>query len=309
MSNNEQTPGESASSSAASVRGGGRIVVGVDSSEVDELVVAWAAAEAARRGAELHILLARSLPGALAGPPEVIAAVLEVPQEGVEAAMAAAAAVATRDNPDLRVTSSTPEGNPAGCLINASEQADLVVVGEHGLGRFSATALGATAMQVALHARCPVAVIDPAVRHRHPGASSRVVAGVDGSVQALNAVRYALSAAGPGGHVELIRAYWPEVVNGPIPLPRPGEALESGMTAQLGPGIAEVLSSARPDVSVSAQAVHGRAAAVLAEAARDADLLVVASRGHGGFVGLLVGSVAQRLLMDAPVPLVVTRSS
>lgn len=309
MSTNEPVDSASAPSTGGTSGRGGRIVVGVDGSEVDEIVVGWAAAEAARRGAELHILLARALPGALAGPPEVIAAVMEIPREEVDAAVTAAAAIATRDHPALHVTSSTPEGNPAGCLINASEQANLVVVGEHGLGRFSAAALGATAMQVALHARCPVAVIDPAVKFRHPGSSSHVVVGVDGSVQALSAVRYALAAAGPGGHVELIRAYWPEAVDGPIPLPGPGDAADAGMAAQLGPGMAEVLAAARPDVSVGAQAVHGRAATVLAEAARDADLLVVASRGHGGFVGLLVGSVAQRLLMDAPVPLIVTRSS
>lgn len=310
----------------------GAVVVGVDGTDPDHRAVSWAAAEAARRAAPLHVLCARSpLGGYLATPPDLVATVANAPDLDAAAATEDAVAHARDAHPGLAITSSRPHGNPAGCLLEAAEQALLVVVGQHGLDRLSATVLGSTAQQVALHARCPVAVIDPERDHRHPGTPARVVVGVDGSVQSHSAVRYALEAAGAGGSVELVRAYWPEVVDGPIPIPDPDGPSQSpvadgpsrsvteatgssgpdnppeAFADQLGPGM-DALLAGSGEVTVTARGVSGRAAGVLAEAARDADLLVVASRGHGGFVGLLLGSVTQKLLSTADVPLVITRA-
>jgi nucleotide-binding universal stress UspA family protein len=61
------------------------------------------------------------------------------------------------------------------------------------------------------------------------------------------------------------------------------------------------------DVPVEPSAVEGPAAAVLTDSARDADLLVVGSRGHGGFTGLLLGSVGQQLAHHSPCPVVIYR--
>jgi nucleotide-binding universal stress UspA family protein len=60
-------------------------------------------------------------------------------------------------------------------------------------------------------------------------------------------------------------------------------------------------------LDVTTEAVEGQAAAVLLHAARDADLLVVGSRGLGGFRGLLLGSVSQQCVDHAPCPVVVVR--
>jgi nucleotide-binding universal stress UspA family protein len=63
-----------------------------------------------------------------------------------------------------------------------------------------------------------------------------------------------------------------------------------------------------PEVEVETVAVHGSAAHSLVEAAANADLLVVGSRGHGGFAGLLLGSVSQQCAHHAPCPVVIVRA-
>jgi nucleotide-binding universal stress UspA family protein len=63
------------------------------------------------------------------------------------------------------------------------------------------------------------------------------------------------------------------------------------------------------DVTVEQRLVDAPAAAALIEAAKDAELLVVGSRGHGGFTGLLLGSVSQQVANHAPCPVVIIRAS
>jgi nucleotide-binding universal stress UspA family protein len=58
-------------------------------------------------------------------------------------------------------------------------------------------------------------------------------------------------------------------------------------------------------VEIERRVVEGRAAAVLVDDSRDADLLVVGSRGHGGFAGLLLGSVSQQCAHHAACPVVI----
>jgi nucleotide-binding universal stress UspA family protein len=67
--------------------------------------------------------------------------------------------------------------------------------------------------------------------------------------------------------------------------------------------------AAVPDLAIEREVIEGSAGDVLVEAAADADLLVVGSRGHGGFVGLLLGSVSRQCAHDAPCPVVIVRST
>ena len=66
-----------------------------------------------------------------------------------------------------------------------------------------------------------------------------------------------------------------------------------------------VAPQAHEGVEVELRAVEERPAVALLEAARDADLLVLGTRGHGGFVGLLLGSVSQQCAHHTPCPLVI----
>jgi nucleotide-binding universal stress UspA family protein len=67
------------------------------------------------------------------------------------------------------------------------------------------------------------------------------------------------------------------------------------------------VAGAHPSVPVRGRALQGNPAAVLIRAARDAELLVVGSRGHGGFVGALLGSVGQHCVHHASCPVVIIR--
>ena len=71
--------------------------------------------------------------------------------------------------------------------------------------------------------------------------------------------------------------------------------------------VVERLQSAHPGLAVHAHVVEGHASEVLVEASRHAGLLVVASRGHGTFSGIVLGSVSQHCVTHAACPVVVYR--
>ena len=144
----------------------------------------------------------------------------------------------------------------------------------------------------------------------HGAGVKRVVVGVDGSECSVRALRWAARDAELTGAVlEVITAWtFPEhaaplgvVVRLPWPedlMAQAREALDALIEREL-PGC----DRAR----VQAQVIRGSAAAVLLEASRDADLLVVGNRGRGAFAELLLGSVSEHCVRHAPCPVVVVR--
>ncbi|MFA9431863.1 universal stress protein [Egicoccus sp. AB-alg2] len=143
----------------------------------------------------------------------------------------------------------------------------------------------------------------------------RIVVGVDGSDQSRTALRWAVDEARVhGAALEVVHAYDDtpayEVYRYPAGLPSVEEVearhermaayatdLVEGMVAELGTDLG---------IEVTAEAVQGRRPAqVLLERAKGADLLVVGTRGRGGFAGLLLGSVSQQCIHHAPCPLAV----
>lgn len=136
----------------------------------------------------------------------------------------------------------------------------------------------------------------------------RIVVGVDGSAPAETALRWALAEAQLRGAVcEVIHAWSYPVVADIAGMAAAGVAWPD-LEADARRVLDEVIERVRPDtegVRLTVRAVEGTAAGVLIEAARDADLLVVGSRGRGGFVGLLLGSVSQQVAHHAPCPVVI----
>jgi nucleotide-binding universal stress UspA family protein len=138
-----------------------------------------------------------------------------------------------------------------------------------------------------------------------------IVVGVDGSETSRAALRWAVEEARlRNARVRAVHAWWiyPMLTDG-LPTTDEPERLDDEATERVQAFVTETLGE-QPDVEVTPVAVQGmQAAAALVEAARDADLLVVGSRGVGGFTGLLVGSVSDQCTHHAPCPIVIVRGA
>ncbi|MCP9948173.1 universal stress protein [Actinomadura madurae] len=267
----------------------------------------WAADEAARRGASLHVVYVGTPclfdvptdPGAARGREQLLDGGRDIVELGVTRARERV--------PGLKVTGEQTGGQPAKVLIERARDARMVVTGSRGAGRLTGLVLGSVAMQVASHAHCPAVV----VRASKPSVYREVVVGVDGSTGSSDAVAFAFEEASLRGvRLRALLAWSSPVSTGPGDM-RPLVYDRDVVAVEEERVLGEALAGWRakyPDVVVMPEAVHGRAVKVLAEASVHADLLVVGSRGRGGFTGLLLGSVSQALLLRANCPVTVVRA-
>jgi nucleotide-binding universal stress UspA family protein len=139
------------------------------------------------------------------------------------------------------------------------------------------------------------------------GKGRRIVAGVDGSAASKRALAWAVQQArATGAVVDAVHAWQVPVTFDMAPLFVHPDELEKEAEKVLVASVTEVCGE-HPAALVRARVVQGHPAAVLIRAARGADALVVGSRGHGGFVGALLGSVSQHCVQHAPCPVVVVR--
>jgi nucleotide-binding universal stress UspA family protein len=137
--------------------------------------------------------------------------------------------------------------------------------------------------------------------------SGRIVVGVDGSPSSEEALRWAVEQARLTGQPVHALTSWT------YPLDYGAPEIDSidwegNSTGVLENTVAKVLDRSDAD-RVTQQVVEGHPARVLLDAAADADLLVVGSRGHGGFAGMLLGSVSQHVVAHATCPVVVVHAS
>jgi nucleotide-binding universal stress UspA family protein len=139
----------------------------------------------------------------------------------------------------------------------------------------------------------------------------RIVVGVDGSSSSKAALAWAVRQAGEtGASVEAVIAWHYPVMVGGIPF-APIEALDTAdygefASTVLSDAVGEIADPAGP-IKISLTVRAGNAAQVLLDACDGADLLVVGSRGHGGFTEALLGSVSQACVHHARCPVVIVR--
>ncbi|WP_155056536.1 universal stress protein [Streptomyces blattellae] len=135
-----------------------------------------------------------------------------------------------------------------------------------------------------------------------------VVVGFDGSAESRAAVEWAAREAKRRGlTVRLVHAV--EAVPEPVALVRfLGAETQQRWSARVAPAVVEELMLRHPGLDVTAEQVPGRPVEVLAEAAKDAELVVLGSRGLGGVGGYLVGSVGQAVVARAEQPVVLVRA-
>ena len=165
--------------------------------------------------------------------------------------------------------------------------------------------LGSVALQVVTHAHCPVVVIDGS--NGQTVGTRGVVVGVDGSSGSELALGYAFEQASRREvSLEVVHAWWTSVPRGLTQAIRDDQVNEERLS------LAETLvgwSEKYPDVKllrslpVDGSVVHG-----LIDAAKNAELLVVGSRGRGGFRTLLLGSVSQGVIERASCNVAVVRA-
>lgn len=148
---------------------------------------------------------------------------------------------------------------------------------------------------------------------QHEGAGQRIVVGVDGSPSSMAALRWAVRQAElTGGSVEAVTAWHSPPMLG-IAAPYSEADISSG-DAGVRAAAEEMLRKAVADaagptasVSVTAQIGEGSAIQLLLAAAEGAAMVVVGSRGHGGFAGAMLGSVGQALSQHSPCPVLIFR--
>jgi nucleotide-binding universal stress UspA family protein len=135
----------------------------------------------------------------------------------------------------------------------------------------------------------------------------RVLVGVDGSSESVLALqRAAMLLAGLGGSLRVVTAWSHPAVTGAGFAPPPIDLGDTAAEAQR-EALADAFGDA-PPAGISTGVAYGSPAAVLVEESREADLLVVGSRGRGGFVGLLLGSVSRTCTEHAHCDVLIVRN-
>ncbi|HWG93093.1 MAG TPA: universal stress protein [Mycobacteriales bacterium] len=282
-------------------------VVGVDRTPAAAAALRWALEEAVRSGDAVTAACAWSDPFTAGYP------VGEVLVASIEQARAAALATAEgvvkevvpqvpgADGLDVRATALP--GGPQVALTDASRTAALVVVGSRGHGALSRAVLGSVSSALVHHAHCPVVVVP---EPRTPTlAEPRVVVGVDHSAPSLRALAWAAAHAARRGAVLV-----PVLVREPVWVSEAGPTAPTASLASLEENERAALRAAVPagtDVVVEPQVVPGHASGALLDLVAPQDVLVVGTRGRGGFAGLLLGSTSSSVAAHAVCPVVVVR--
>ncbi|MGN2637948.1 universal stress protein [Nocardia takedensis] len=285
------------------------VVVGVNRSDGSDIALRWAAEIAARDRRPLHIVHGLDLLSWLSGPggrdmvrPEFFESLREYGTTLLRAATAAAREI----EPDITVTTEISDDSPARLLIERSKTAHLVVLGvTPDTGTLAH--LGSTLLEVTGHGHGSIAVVrtrsDGRILYHGP-----VVVGIDGSPVSESAIAAAFAEASARG-TDLVAVHsWSDWDTGRF-ADRQATALDADALETVEQAIlAERLAGWQekyPDVSVTRKVYLAGPSEALTQQSERAQLVVVGSRGRGGFRGLLLGSTGNFLVQHARCPVLV----
>lgn len=285
----------------------GRVLVGFDGSPVASQALDWAATFCVKRSLPLYIMTAVQLPAPAVGDGSWFDPASEILDEAASRELQEGLAQLRESHPDLQVDGFTVTDSPARVLIEASETAEVVVVGSRGRGEIAGLMLGSVSNAVAAHARGPVVVVPKSVPADTDGP---IVVGVDAGDDGRLALRFAVQrAAEVGAPVTVVHAWgamrsWAQSDTAHAEL---AAAVEKASYELLDHVVAEVTNDL-PDVAVTKVSKHGSPSGSLVEMSRNARLVVVGSRGRGGFKGLLLGSTSRGVLHGSEAPVAIIKA-
>jgi nucleotide-binding universal stress UspA family protein len=284
----------------------GSVVVGVDGSPSSDCALRWAVAEAQRTGRPLHVVHALETEVVITNKAQLGSKETPARHDPVlTAAIALVRTMAARQP----IAAHSVTGFAATTLIEASKIAETVVVGSHSRSAVPSALLGSVSQEVAIHSSSAVVVVR--VNDTQSTGTGHVVVGVDGSEASQPALAYGFAYAdSTGSTLTAVHTWWWEPLEG-VSLGEPWIGDWTEIANQEAALVSEILggySEKYPDVRVRRHVVRGDPVVELLEQSRDASLLVVGSRGRGGFIGLLLGSVSRRVLKRATCPVAVVRS-
>jgi nucleotide-binding universal stress UspA family protein len=144
------------------------------------------------------------------------------------------------------------------------------------------------------------------------GATSRIVAAVDGSAPSVAALRWAVRQAElTDGSVDAVIAWQFPLAAGGLGWSPVGAVDDTDYSALAAQSLADAVASVTVPAGVVVRqvVVDGNAHQAILEAAKDAALVVVGNRGHGGLTDALIGSVSTQVLHHAPCPVVVLHAT
>lgn len=287
-----------------------RIIVPLDGSAFADTAIPAAAALA--RGLHGHLELVMVHSPALSGPSPTAALAQDARIRSFEEAYVIQKARSTTDAADGPVASSVLDGPVAPTLIEhvRARKADLVVMTTHGRAGLSRFFLGSVADRLVRELHCPILLLPPeSPQIPEPGAAARILIPLDGSALAASVLGRA-AAVLPDAALELVRV----VVLPATPLPPdaawgvPSEILDEELSIAT-----HYLEDVAATLRARGRVVHTRVlshwspAAAIADYAeeRHCDLIALATRGESGLQRALLGSVADKVIRSARLPVLV----
>jgi nucleotide-binding universal stress UspA family protein len=297
----------------------GPVVVGVDGSTPSERALLWAANQARIVGVGLRVVLVRphAVPlTAIAPEPVWPWPVVRYRDEedvaDIKAKLTKIIEGTLTEGEEIDVEVDVIDGPVASCLIEIAEEAKagMIVTGRRGIGGFKRLLLGSVSAEIATYATVPVVVIGKEPYQHH---DQVIVAAVDGSEHGDRALTWAYRQAHVvGASLRVVHTWEPPYIPvdslaGTVRSLAPDEdELRAAAQSVLDSCVARVIGP-DPQVPVDTELRVGYPSEQLTQAAANAQLLVVGTRGLGGFSSLLLGSVAHQCLSHAKCPVAVVR--
>ena len=280
------------------------VLVGVDGSHASYKAVWWAANYAKHAGLQLQIVCAYSLPSYAAVSFDATYTAIgddNAAHHDAQEILSKAKAVALEQGVDA--TTLIVTGDPSSVFVELSRNYQLIVIGNRGKGGLAERLLGTTSSSLPAYAYCPIVVVpytdDDGQRIHLNNTISSVAVGSDESKWGLKALEIAANLADSwNAELDVISA---------VPSVQGAE----GDTAVMGSYMEDLEERVKPilqrlpDLKIHRTVVPGSAVDALTQASLNHDLVVVGSRGRGGFTGLLLGSISQGLLQHSSRPVYV----